>query len=136
MTRRTLLPLVLATLASGCGGSAPPPPAAMPPQVVRLAAGAPVTFRKTTDIAQVALDLEGDAIPVDELIAVLEQAGKPDDVTRWSVEPTPGAPAGALGRVVVPTYALPPGDFVLVLWRGDADVVGRYRFSVAASSAD
>lgn len=132
-----VIAVLAVALSAGCGQGRDPAAAAPAGtlQTVRVSATGTV-LQRSADAAQIGLDLEGDALPVDELIAALEPAGKPDEVRRWSVESVPGSPAGIVGRVVVPIYALSPGDYQLVLWRGDADVVGRYRFSVSARPAD
>jgi hypothetical protein len=82
------------------------------------------------DAVQVALLLEGEPMPVDELTAEISMAGRLDEARRWAVDsPRPGD-TGVVGRVVVPIYAVPRGDHVLTLWRGDAEVLARFRFRV------
>lgn len=82
------------------------------------------------DAAQVALLLVGDPMPVDDLTAELGQMGALDDARRWPVDPPAPGDAGVSGRVVVPNYAVPAGNHLLTLWRGDAEVVARYRIRV------
>lgn len=79
--------------------------------------------------AQVRLRLTGDLPPADELTAEISAVGR-DAVRRWPVDDAEAGADGATRAVAVPPYEVPPGEFTLTLWAGDADVVQRYAFRI------
>jgi hypothetical protein len=87
-------------------------PAETPPTQVTILASA----------AQVRIELPGAWPPADELTAELE-ARESGEVRRWPVDTVADGVA-----VMVPVYAIPAGEHVLTLWRGDAEIVGRHAF--------
>lgn len=85
---------------------------------------APVDVTVPRAAAQVRVELLGVSPPPDELTAELE-AVESGDVRRWPVEAASGGVS-----VTVPIYVVPAGDYVLTLWRGDAEAIARYPFRV------
>lgn len=120
--------------------SAPPPApgaAAMPTVTLTLTApattrgaGAMPTVTVPRGTALVQVRLVGDLPPAVELTAEITAIDR-DEVKRWPVDDAPPSSDGASRSVTVPPYAVPPGDYVLALWAGDADLVQRYAFRVA-----
>lgn len=105
------MPAVTATLAAATGEAAPP-------------------FTVPRGTALVHLRLTGDLPPAADLTAEISAAGD-GDVKRWPVDDAPVGADGATRVVTVPPYAVAAGRHVLTLWAGDADIVQRYRFTVA-----
>lgn len=80
--------------------------------------------------ALVHLRLPGTDLPAaEDLVAEIGAVGR-DEVKRWPVDDAPRANDDAVRMVSVPPYAVPPGDYTLTLWRGDADMLRRYRFRI------
>jgi hypothetical protein len=92
---------------------------------------APAVVSIPADKAQVQYRLAGVDARAEDLTAEIERVGS-DQIRRWRVEAVP--PDGAAGQhaVMVPIYEARPGEYVLTVWAGDADIVQRYRFRVAA----
>jgi hypothetical protein len=99
---------------------APPASAEAEPAAVSVPAGS----------VQVQYRLAGLETRAEDLTAEIERVGG-DQIRRWRVDAVP--PDGAPGQhaVVVPIYEARPGEYVLTVWAGDADIVQRYRFRVA-----
>lgn len=97
--------------------------------VVTRAGGAPAVAVVPRGTAQVALRLVGDLPPAVDLTAEITALDR-DEVKRWPVDDAAPAADGATRTVLIPPYAVPPGDFVLTLWAGDADIVQRYAFRI------
>jgi hypothetical protein len=125
---------------SPAGETAPspaaPPPAAMPSVALTLSAirttrssGAVATVAVPRGTAMVHLRCTGDLPPAAGLTAELVALDR-DEVKRWPVDDAPAGDDDATRVVSVPPYVLPPGDYVLTLWAGDADIVQRYAFRV------
>lgn len=115
------------------------PPAAPAMPTVTLTLRASATTRGTGTLVAVAiprgtalvqLRLVGDLPPAGELTAEITAIDR-DEVKRWPVDDAPPSEDGASRAVTVPPYAVPPGDYVLALWSGDADLVQRYAFRIA-----
>lgn len=111
--------------------------AAMPTATLTLSAaaatrgqGAMPVLAVPAGTALVQFRLVGDLPPADELTAEI-MALDGDEVKRWPVDAAARTDDGASRTVTVPPYAVPPGDYVLTLWAGDADLVQRYAFRVA-----
>ncbi|MFN7978205.1 MAG: hypothetical protein U0P30_08725 [Vicinamibacterales bacterium] len=82
------------------------------------------------DTAMVHLRLAGTDMPAaEDLVAEISAVGR-DEVKRWPVDDAPRANDDADRMVSVPPYAVPPGDYTLTLWRGDADMLRRYQFRI------
>ncbi len=77
-------------------------------------------------VAQVQLRLVGDLTDADSLVAEVVPVDAPDRIRRWPVDAVVAAPDGASAAVTLPAYALPPGGYVVTIWRGDAEAVRRY----------
>jgi hypothetical protein len=117
-------------------GCQPPPaaPAAAPlvaTAVLTADAGAPTAVTVPGDAAQVLLRLGGTLGDVERLIAEVTPVANPDAARRWPVDAAPEAGDGARASVTLPPYVLPPGDYTVTVWEGDASVVQEYRFRVA-----
>ena len=77
-------------------------------------------------VAQVQLRLVGDLTDADSLVAEVVPVNEPDRTKRWPVDAVAAAADGASATVTLPAYALPPGSYVVTVWRGDAEPVQRY----------
>lgn len=97
--------------------------------VVTRGSGAPPVAVVPRGTAQVALRLVGDLPAAADLTAEIAALDR-DEIKRWPVDDAAPGADGATRAVVVPPYAVPPGDFVLTLWAGDADIVQRYAFRI------
>jgi hypothetical protein len=131
--------LVLFVLAAGC--SRPPDSDAAAPasagpvatvDLVPIGAGTtaePATVVVPAGSVQVQFRLAGLDVKADELTAELEAVGG-DQIKRWRVDDVPPDPVRGAHAVVVPIYEARPGEYVLTVWAGDAEVAQRYRFRV------
>jgi hypothetical protein len=81
--------------------------------------------------AQVQFRLDGIEARAEDLTAELERVGG-DQIRRWRIEAAPVDGAPGRHTVIVPVYEARPGEYVLTVWAGDADIVQRYRFRVAS----
>lgn len=138
MRHRFAAALVLFVLAAGCSRSPDgdaAAPAAGPVATVDLApvrAGTtaePATVTVPAGSVQVQFRLAGLDVKADELTAELEVVGG-DQIKRWRVDDVPPDPVRGAHAVVVPVYEARPGEYVLTVWLGDAEVAQRYRFRV------
>ncbi len=77
-------------------------------------------------VAQVQLRLVGDLTDADSLVAEVVPLDAPDRTKRWPVDEVAAAADGASASVTLPAYALPPGGYMVTIWRGDAEAVRRY----------
>lgn len=115
----------------------PTPPAAAGP-LVELAltplgdsTGPSASVQVPRGSAQVRFLLGGDLPTADALTAEISAVDR-DAVRRWPVDDAPPGTEGAARAVTVPVYAVPDGAYSLTVWAGDADVVQRYTFRIAA----
>lgn len=119
------------TLATGCGGPGPgASTAAAPVPSVTLTTPEQAVFSLPAGTAQATLRLAGDVADVDQLVADIAAAGSADGGRRWPVDAAAAGSDGARASVTLPAYELRPGDYVVTVWRDDAEVVGRYTFRV------
>lgn len=122
---------------AGCGGPAAGTTGAMPGVPVPIITlvsqddQAPATLSMPPGAAQVILRLAGDVADVDQLVAEIGPAGAVDRARRWPVDAAQAGADGVHASVTLPAYALQAGDYVVTVWRGDADAVRRYTFRVA-----
>lgn len=125
--------LVATLMLAGCG--TPPAPPGAAPVVARAVltadTGTPTAVTVPGDAAQVQLRLGGTLGDVDRLIAEITPVASPDAARRWPVDAAPEAGDDARASVTLPPYALPPGDYTVTVWEGDATVVRKYVFRVA-----
>lgn len=125
--------LVATVVLAGCG-TPPAAPAAAPVITTAVLTGDILTPTPVTlpdDASQVLLRLSGPLGDVERLIAEVAPAANPDAARRWPVDAAPEAGDGARASVTLPPYVLPPGDFTVTVWEGDATVVRKYAFRVA-----
>jgi hypothetical protein len=120
--------------ATACGGREPATTGGPPPAVVTLQPSAenasePAVVHVPPDAAQVQIRLAGLTAPAQELTAELERVGG-DQIRRWSVDDVTSDPTLGSHAVTVPIYEVRPGEYVVTIWAGDADIVQRYRFRV------
>lgn len=136
MVRVPIVILVAALAASAaCGGPAVRGPV---PRTGPSVASVLLTGRETDTpatalplgVAQVQLRLVGDLQDTDSLVAEVVPVDAPDRTRRWPVEAVATKSDGASATVTLPAYALPPGGYVVTIWRGDADPVRRYPLRV------
>ncbi len=134
---RPVIAIVAATLTAlaACGGPAargPVPAEALPVASVLLTGESttPPATARTAGAAQVQLRLVGELADPDSLVAEVVPVDAPDGSRRWPVDADTAALDGASATVTVPAYALPPGNYVVTVWRGDAEAVRRYPFRV------
>lgn len=92
--------------------------------------GDTTSLRVPTSAAQVQLRLVGDLPPADALTAEVTSMDAAETSRRWPVDAAPPANDGAQASIELPAYVLPPGDYVVTVWQGDADAVLRYGFRV------
>ncbi len=122
---------------AGCGGPAAGTTNAtpgVPVPTITLASQddqAPPTLSMPPGVAQVMLRLAGDLADVDQLVAEIGPAGAGDRARRWPVDAAQAGADGVYASVTLPAYALQAGDYVVTVWRGDAEAVQRYTFRVA-----